>query len=57
MIPEIMKTNLQEYFEKKLNDVIGDSENIKDCTGLQRKLENTYMRRKLLYRFISILAL
>lgn len=36
MIPEIMKTNLQEYFEKKLNDVIGDSENIKDCTGLQR---------------------
>ena len=57
MIPEIMKTNLQEYFEKKLNDIIGDSENIKDCTGLQRKLENTYMRRKLLYRFISILAL
>ena len=40
MIPEIMKTNLQEYFEKKfglLNNIIGDSENIKDCKGLQRK--------------------
>lgn len=40
MIPEIMKRNLQEYFEKKfglLNNIIGDSENIKDCKGLQRK--------------------
>lgn len=59
MIPEIIKTNLQEYFEKKfglLNNIIGDSENIKDCKT-SKKIENVYMRRKLLYRFIPILAL